>query len=401
MLIEIDLHSSKCLKLTPSRFALAADGLPVRAPVPLILLFDWANGSGCYDEALSFNCGDLAAAFSDRPLQNRRPGCCFVSAGPVLFPNPLFATAAISHSILFDDHVLKDHIEFLSVLRCNRDGMRVHRWPSCFLAWMASKGCHHRRSFGPIACAMALPSLFTHPRICSYTVGGDKVLRKTARFLGGSKYRDAKLHDRCLSCGQSDVFRFCRLFWDRLFSGCAIFCSSSRIEFPANDGTAATLYLFVVIHGLSLHKMLMASVLLPRESEFEFKLSEVGLVTTAFQFRSAPCGDSSPFSCQPLDARFFSSLIGVSVLIVQFIYVLNHHRRDSAGPDLAVIFELTGCDILRRVVCVVLLATSLFAPEETDVRLLSPSLRFKRESRRSSGLQTVTFSACKECSHPN
>jgi hypothetical protein len=96
-----------------------------------------------------------------------------------------------------------------------------------------------------------------------------------------------------------------------------LFVIEDRIS--VNDGTAVEIYLFVVIHGLSLHKLLIASALLPRESEFEFKLSDVGLVTTAFQFQSAPRGDSSPFSCQPLDARFFSSLIGVSVLIVQFM----------------------------------------------------------------------------------
>jgi hypothetical protein len=112
---------------------LAADGLPVRAPVPLILLFNWANGSGCYGEALSVICGDLWNAFSDRPLQNRRPGCRFVSIGPVLLPNPLFATAAISHSILFDDQVLKDHIEFLNVLRCDRDARSSAAF--LFLGW--------------------------------------------------------------------------------------------------------------------------------------------------------------------------------------------------------------------------------------------------------------------------
>jgi hypothetical protein len=153
-----------------------------------------------------------------------------------------------------------------------------------------------------------------------------------------------------------------------LSDGCAIFCSSSRIAFPVNDGTAAALRLFVIVHGLSLHNLLMAPVLLSRESEFEFdfKLSEVGLVKMAFQFRSASCGGPFPFSGPPLDARLFSSLIGVNVLIVQFLCVFNHHCRDSTGLDLAVVFKLTGCCILGLAICVVLLVTSLIIPTATD-----------------------------------
>jgi hypothetical protein len=137
----------------------------------------------------------------------------------------------------------------------------------------------------------------------------------------------------------------------------------------------------------------------------------------AFQFRGAPRSGLFSFFGPFFDARLFSSLINVSVLIVQFAYVLNHHRRDSAGQDLAVAFELAGSCILGLAVwlsgclavwlsgclagCVVLFTTSLIAPEATDDRHLSPSIQFKRSSGRPSGLQTGAFSACKECPRPN
>jgi hypothetical protein len=84
-------------------------------------------------------------------------------------------------------------------------------------------------------------------------------LRKTARFVNGSKSRDAKPLGPRLWRGRLDVFPFGGPFRDHLSGGCAIFCSSSRIAFPANDGTAAPL-LFILVHGLSLHKLLMAQL---------------------------------------------------------------------------------------------------------------------------------------------
>jgi hypothetical protein len=144
---------------------------------------------------------------------------------------------------------------------------------------------------------MAQPSLFA--RICSSTVGGDQVLKKTARFVGGSKSHDAKPLGRRLWRRRSNGFPFCGPFCDRLSGACAIFCSSSRIALPANDGTAAALHLFVVLHGLSLHKLLMAPVLMSHESEFKFKMSEAGLMRMGFQFRHAPRSDLSSFSGPP------------------------------------------------------------------------------------------------------
>jgi hypothetical protein len=44
------------------------------------------------------------------------------------------------------------------------------------------------------------------------------------------------------------------------------------IAFLANDRTGAALYLLVVVHGLSLHKLLMASVLLSRDSSLFHQL---------------------------------------------------------------------------------------------------------------------------------
>jgi hypothetical protein len=78
--------------------------------------------------------------------------------------------------------------------------------------------------------------------------------------------------------------------------------------------------LFILIHGLSLHKLLMAPLLLSRESAFEFKLSEIGFLKMAFQFQGAPRSSLSLCFGPPLDARLFSSLISVSVMILQFVY---------------------------------------------------------------------------------
>jgi hypothetical protein len=121
----------------------------------------------------------------------------------------------------------------------------------------------------------------------------------------------------------------------------------------------------------------------------------------AFQFRDAPRNGLSLCFDPPFDARLFFSLISVSVLIVQFACVLNHYRRDSAGRDLAIVFELVGSCIPGLAVCVVLFVTSLIALEATDDRHLSPFIQFKRQSGRPSGLQTGAFSACKESSRPS
>jgi hypothetical protein len=47
-----------------SCFTLAADGLPVQVPAPLIVLFDWANGRSCFGKILSVLGDNLASAFS-------------------------------------------------------------------------------------------------------------------------------------------------------------------------------------------------------------------------------------------------------------------------------------------------------------------------------------------------
>jgi hypothetical protein len=67
----------------------------------------------------------------------------------------------------------------------------------------------------------------------------------------------------------------------------------------------------------------MVPVLLTRESEFEFKLSEDGLMRMSFQFRGAPRSGFSPFFDPPLDSRLFPSLISVGVLIIQFVCVCS------------------------------------------------------------------------------
>jgi hypothetical protein len=101
-----------------------------------------------------------------------------------------------------------------------------------------------------------------------------------------------------------------------------------------------------------------------------------------------------PCSCQFLNVHHFSSLIGIGILIVAFVWMLSCSDRDSAGLDMAVVLKLAACCVFDPVVCLVV---RLVTDDWLSRLLIQFLCAFNYKDGKPSERQAGAFCACKAC----
>jgi hypothetical protein len=201
-----------------------------------------------------------------------------------------------------------------------------------------------------------------------------QVLRKAVRFVDGSTSPSGKQTGLRLARERPGVFSICgpiccrhaRFCWTAAspqqrvtgFVRSDFFHETVSAVFSADDlflqavarCRLTVFHLFLVTRGLAPDKPLIALSVPSTERIFKFKLrlSVTGPLKMIFQFRSAGGDGLRPGSCQTFDVLHFSSLIGIAILIVVFVWMPSCIDRDSAGLDLAFVLKLTECCVLAR-----------------------------------------------------